>query len=50
VTATISFSRMSRGKSRSMSDRVELAVEKTPERKLGADRIDVRETGQVADE
>ncbi len=31
-------------------NRVELAVEEAAERELGADRIDVRETGQVADE
>ena len=31
-------------------DRVELAVEETSERKLGADRIHVRETGEVTDE
>src|SRR2546421_263837 len=31
-------------------DRVELAVEKTAERELCADRIDVREAGQVADQ
>jgi hypothetical protein len=27
----------------------ELAVEKAPERQVGGDRIDMRETGQVAD-
>ena len=51
VTRTISFSRMSRGKSRSMSgDRGELAVEEAAEREVGLDRVDVREPGQVADD
>ena len=51
VTRTISFSRMSRGKSRSMSGTDdELAVEEAAEREVRRDRVDVREPGQVADE
>ena len=49
--ATISFSRMSRGKSRSMSGtEASSRFRKPAEREVGVDRVDVREPGQVADD